>query len=499
MSTRFLVARAAALFLIAEPADARQRDDPVTPRQLMRHIEVLASDAFEGRAPASEGERRTIAYISDQLRRRGVEPGAPDGGWYQPVTLIERRPRSHAARWTARGRAIAFDASRIALVGTRAEQRLADAPVIFAGHGFADRARGIDQLAGADLRGAVVLLLVEGPDVAGFPSYEDRERAAVRAGAAAVIGIVSGDISWDALVQAGAAGETVLASEAPVSGIVPADDVARLVADAGGDFAALLNAQAGPGFRAVPLGFEASFEVVTEVRRYTSSNVIGRIRGTGGGSESVLLLGHWDHLGRCRPEGEVDRICNGAVDNASGIALMIEIAGRLARRRPERDVVILATTVEEVGLLGAEHFATEPTVPLASIVAAVNFDTVAIHRRGEPVAVIGRGHGPLDRAIAETAASLGRRMDTTFAADTFVRRQDGWALARAGVPAVMVGGSFANMDALGTFLAGSYHGPDDEPSPDIPLEGAAEDGDLTIALVRRLADPARYRPSVRSR
>jgi len=497
MSRRLIAALAAACLLMPAPAAAARRDAPVTPRQLMRHIEMLASDGFEGRAPATEGERRTIAYISDQLRRRGVGPGAAGASWYQPVDLIERRPLSHEARWSAGGRALAFDSERITLVGTQPVQRIDDAPVVFAGHGLVDPVRGVDQLAGADLRGAVALILVEAPDVPGFPSYADRERAVARAGAAAVIGIVADDVSWDAVVRAAAASDTVLASRPPVSGAIQAGEVARLVARAGGDFASLLNEQSGPAFRAVPLNLTAGFEIATEVRRYTSNNVVGRIAGTGGGGESVLLLGHWDHLGLCRPEGEADRICNGAVDNASGIALLIEIAGRLVRRRPVRDVIILATTSEEVGLLGAEHFAVEPTVPLSSIVAAVNFDTVAIHGRGEPVAVIGRGLEPLDRAIAETAAALGRRMDTTYAADAFIRRQDGWALTRAGVPAVMVGGSFANMDALQDFLSGAYHGPDDEAGPDIPLDGAAEDGDLMVALVRRLADPARYRPPPR--
>jgi hypothetical protein len=497
MSRCLIAALAAGCLLIPGPAAAAPRDPRITTRQLMRHVEVLASDAFEGRGPATEGERRTIAYISDQLRRRGVEPGVAGTGWYQPVALIERRPQSHDARWSAGGRPLAFDSSRIALAGTQPVLRIDDAPVVFAGHGLVDPVRGVDQLAGADLRGAVALILVEAPDVPGFPSYADRERAVARAGAAAVIGIVADDVSWDALVRAGAATDTVLASRPPVSGTIQAGEVARLVGEAGGDFAALLNEQPGPSFRAVPLNLAVDLDVATEVRRYTSSNVVGRIAGTGGGRESVLLLGHWDHLGLCRPEGEADRICNGAVDNASGIALLIEIAGRLARRPPERDILILATTAEEVGLLGAEHFAADPIVPLASIVAAVNFDTVAIHGRGEPVAVIGRGIEPLDRAIAETAAALGRRMDTTYEADAFIRRQDGWALARAGVPAVMVGGSFANMDALQAFLSGAYHGPGDEAGPYIPLDGAAEDGNLMVALARRLADPARYRPSAR--
>jgi Zn-dependent M28 family amino/carboxypeptidase len=280
---------------------------------------------------------------------------------------------------------------------------------------------------------------------------------------------------------------------------MPASEAARLIALSGGNFASILDEQPGPAFRAVPLNLQATFDTWTHVRRFTSNNVVGRIRGSARlradrVNESVLLLGHWDHLGICGAEGDADRICNGAVDNASGIATLIEVAGRLASGpRPPRDILILATTAEEVGLLGAEHFAAYPPVPLETIVAAVNFDTVAIHGTGQPVAVIGRGLATLDEAIAAAAAAMGRTMDTTYAADAFIQRQDGWALSQAGVPAVMVGGSFADMEALQRFLGGDYHGASDDVRPDIPLDGAAEDANLSVALARRLADPALYR------
>jgi hypothetical protein len=495
MFSRFTAALSAALLLLPAPAAAEE----IRPRDMMRHIEVLASDSFQGRAPGSEGETLTTAYIIAELRRRGLEPGGADGGWLQPVALVERRPLSHRTRWFAGGRTVPLGDERIALTGSEAEQRLDHAPVVFVGHGVVDRERGIDQLAGADLRGAVALMLAEGPDVPDFPSLRSRVRAVAAAGASAVIRIVDDSIPWEAVLAGAAASETMRdVGLPPVLGSIPATEADRLARAAGTDLASLLDERPGPAFRAVPLALSASFEVSTEVRRFVSSNVVGRIRGGGGGGGSVLLLGHWDHLGLCRPEGAGDRVCNGAVDNASGIAMLIEAAGRLAAGpRPGRDVLVLATTAEEVGLLGAEHFAAQPTVPLESIVAAINLDTVAIHGRGEPVAVIGRGIPALDAAIEATATALGRPMDTSYAADAFVRRQDGWALASAGVPAVMVGGSFANMAALNAFLAGDYHGPDDEARPDIPLEGAAEDANLLVALARRLADPSLYQPPQR--
>ncbi|HEX8192655.1 MAG TPA: M28 family peptidase [Allosphingosinicella sp.] len=505
MFQRLTIAAALAVCLVAAPAYASvPGPPPITEAQLMGHIEMLASDAFEGRAPGTEGERRTTSYIISELEKRGVRPAAPDGSWLQPVALVERRPLSQRAAWRANGRRIAADPAKIGLTARDERHRIADAPVVFVGHGLVDRARRIDQLAGADLRGTVALLLVEAP-VEGFPAYEERARIVAAAGAAAVIGIVSDDVPFDAVLRYARAGDTRLASRSgpAIEGVMPASEAARLIALSGGSFASVLDEQPGPAFRAVPLTLRATLDARTSVRRFTSHNVVGRIAGmgntpaaAGGVNESVLLLGHWDHLGICGNPGDADRICNGAVDNASGIATLIEVAGRLAGHLPNpRDILILATTAEEVGLLGAEHFAARPPVPLASIVAAVNFDTVAIHGAGQPVAVIGRGLAPLDAVIAATAGELRREMDTTHAADAFVQRQDGWALSRAGVPAVMVGGSFADMAALQRFLGGDYHGAGDNVRADLPLAGAAEDANFAVLLARRLADPGRYSPS----
>ncbi|HEY0325231.1 MAG TPA: M28 family peptidase, partial [Allosphingosinicella sp.] len=280
-------------------------------------------------------------------------------------------------------------------------------------------------------------------------------------------------------------------------GVISWDGAMGLFEGAGRDLQAMLNEQPGSSFRSVSLPVRASIDVMTEVRRFTTNNVVGRIRGSGGGTgESVLLLGHWDHVGLCRPEGAPDRICNGAVDNASGMATLIEAAGRLAAgQRPQRDILILATTAEEIGLLGAEHFARNPLVPAASIVAALNVDTAAIHPAGMPVAMIG-GTPDMRTLVGRVASGLGRRLDSDQEADLLVERQDGWALVRNGIPAMMAGGSFSDMRLLAAFLNGAYHGPDDEASPSLELGGAAEDATLLVALARAFADPA-YRPASR--
>ncbi|HET9428194.1 MAG TPA: M28 family peptidase [Allosphingosinicella sp.] len=489
--------RAAApfLLLLSTPLVA-QTASPIDADDLMTHIRVIASDEYQGRMPGTEGERLTTAYIVEQLRARGVEPAGTDGGWFQGVPLVERSTGRHAVHWSANNRDLPFNQDEVLLLGKDESERIANAPVIFAGHGARMPDRGIDQLAGADLRGAVVLILLEGPQVEGFPSLVERRQAVTDAGAAAVIAII-GSMPWERVKSVFAGqGTTQLetAAVAEITGTMPLSAAQALVGAAGGDFGRLLNDQPGSSFRAVSLPLRASIDVTTNVNRYVTNNVVGRIRGSGNSGESLLFLGHWDHLGICRPEGIADRICNGAVDNASGIATMIEMAERLsASPRPARDILFLATTAEEKGLLGAEYFAANPVVPAQSIVAAVNMDTVAVHRAGLPVAMIGRGILPaLDRVVDETARAMGRQLDTDEEANVMVQRQDGWKLNQAGIPTIMVGGSFSDMNVLGAFLQSRYHSPDDQDVGSIQLDGAVEDANLMVSLARRLADPAVY-------
>jgi Zn-dependent M28 family amino/carboxypeptidase len=476
-----LLRAAAPLSLLLSAPLAAQTDAPITPADLLPHIQRLASDDFQGRAPGSAGERLTTDYIVAELQRRGLEPAGENGSWLQPLRLIETVPGQSRVSWTANGAPVEIAAGDIALIGTQPSVTLANAPVVFAGDG--------SQMTGVEVRGALVLVL-QGGRAAGLPSIAQRVKRLTDAGAAAVLVIPAAEVPWEMFAQYVARGSTRLEADAPaiVTGAMPASAVQRLLAASGGDFARLIEQP-----RAVALPVRVSMEVTTTVNRFATNNVVGRVRGSGSTGESLVLMAHWDHMGFCRPEGTADRICNGAVDNASGIAAMIEVAGRLAAQpRPVRDVIVLATTAEEEGLIGATYFAAHPIVPLNSIVAAINMDTVAIHPAGTPVAVMGRGIPALDAAIDATIAAAGRRLDTDEEANALVQRQDGWAFTQAGVPAIMVGGSFSDMTRLNAFLGGRYHKPDDQVDGQLVLDGAAEDASLTVALARRLADPATY-------
>ncbi len=218
-----------------------------------------------------------------------------------------------------------------------------------------------------------------------------------------------------------------------------------------------------------------------------SRNVVGVVRGQRPDGKAVVVMAHWDHLGICRPADPVDRICNGAVDNASGSAAVLAVAARVARMKLDRDVWFVLTGAEEWGLLGAKAFVEKPPFPLSSIVAGFNLDTIAIAPKGMPVAMVAAPNTGLEDLIRESAKAFGRKWDGDDEAADFLRRQDGWALAEKNVPMVMAGGSFSDLKLLQTFLGKSYHGVDDELTDGTDLGGAVDDANLHVELVRRAA------------
>ncbi len=310
MTRRFTACLLALLALGAPAAALAQPQPPITQADLRRHMEVLASDRFEGRKPGTPGEQLTTDYIVRELSARGVAPGAADGSWLQPVPLVERGASKHRLAVSRGGRRVALAEDQVVLTGREPTVSLQNAPIVFAGHGAVMPDRGIDQLAGADLNGAVALILYEGPQVEGFPSFTERLEMVRARGARAVIGIVNPEIPWEQVRQFAAGGSTQLDNPRfpDVFGAMSWEAAQALIRGAGMDLEQLLNDQPGSSFRSIPLPLRADLSVDTQVRRFTSNNVVGRIPGTRSGGESIVLLGHWDHLGRCGREGAVDRI-----------------------------------------------------------------------------------------------------------------------------------------------------------------------------------------------
>ena len=460
----------------------------------MRHIEILASEEFEGREPGTEGEALTANYIATQFSEAGVLPGY-GGNYFQPVALITRSDARAIMRVPINAPLDSASGEIIAL-GNTEEVALDGLPVLFAGYGLEAGQQQSDGAAEARrFDGQAVLFLRGAPDnVDSPPSFRTRLAYYRDHGAAAVIGIALPDTPWDASLNSLRFRQTYLATQlrAPVEAIISAGAVDQLFAQTGISYAQLTSAARNSEFVPDLLDFRIGLQVATQMDRYDGINVVGRIPGSADNGEAILFSAHHDHFGICRPEDPVNRVCNGAVDNASGTAAVIEIARTLAAGdQPVRDIIFVTTTAEEDGLLGAVAFAEAPPIPLDSILAVFNLDTIAIAPRGQAVGIIGRGMTPLDSLIDTVAAELGRSVDTSLAMNSFVRRNDAWAFLQRGVPAVMTGGSFTDPELLNGFLGGRYHRNTDE-IEGIETGGAHEDTLLHIGLGRAFSDPERY-------
>ncbi|WP_295495875.1 M28 family peptidase [Sphingorhabdus sp. EL138] len=464
----------------------------VTEADLRGHVEILASDAFEGRKPGTAGETKTIKYIADAWAKAGLKPAAADGSWFDPVPLIQRGQGSSTYAFTAKGRTLRIVSDDIVLIGQKAAYTRSNLPLIFTGAGVT--AKG--QVA-ADVKGKAAFVLFGADNVPdNMKSPRARREALIAAGAEAVIFVGDSQGNWLTLRRQLLSRPITLQSRekrAPLEGAISTEFMVGLVTAAGQDWDKLRANAKQADYAGEALGIDADFDVKTDLYRFNSSNVIGKIAGRKKNSGAILFMGHWDHLGICAPEGAPDRICNGAVDNASGIAVMNEVAEALAKKKHYRDIYFLATTAEESGLLGAYAFADKPVLPLDQIIISLNIDTIAIAARGAKVAIIGRGTTPMDAVVEAVAKKTGRAIEGSTDANAFLQRQDGWALAQKGVPSLMVGGSFADLNLLQKFLGSDYHGPNDELADRTELGGAAEDTDLHIALGRHFADTRKYK------
>ena len=495
-TTRFHAAVAAIALLAIAPAVSAapaKRDAPITEAELADHIRVLASDAFEGRAPGTEGEDRTVAYIVGEWAKAGLEAvSSSTTPWLQPVPFVETQALVGRAKFKVNGRDFALEDDGIILSSRDASISLTDLPAIFVGYGI-DGAGKVN----ADVKGKLAIMLFDNaPFGDKLPRYRERRQMLADAGATTVLVIATDAVPWTALRESAGAKSVRLASAkpgAPVSGFLSLEAADALLKRAGQDGGALREVAKSPDYKGATLPVTADITAKSASRPFASNNVIAKLPGAKPDGKAILFLGHWDHLGICGKEGDADRICNGAVDNASGIAVLIEVAKRLGSGvRPDRDIYFLATTAEEKGLLGAHYFAEHPVVPLSDITVALNVDTIAISPRGTPVATIGRGQPAYDAVVREAAMKLGRKLDEDGEADAFIQRQDGWALGAKGVTSLMVGGSFSDMKLLEAFLGSDYHSAADNFSDNIPLGGAAEDADLHVALGRAFADTKRW-------
>lgn len=485
------LAAAAVLLCLPSMASAAPRRDRALEAQLRAHIEVLASDEFEGREPGTDGEAKTLRYIGREMFAMGLESGTNDPAheWFAPVTLVGREPAGSFANFMRRGRAIGLPAGSALMLTSGKRTVLRAAPLLFVGTGEGPPPPR------SELAGRVAVLLDGGKD------GTDRQNALFAAGASAVLTVLDGDRTLENVTARRQRSGYALASEAlggDLEGYITRAGMDRLLAGGESSVRSLESEAAAPGFTPRLLDLSANLEATTRETTIRTHNVIGKLPGRRRDSGAVLFVAHWDHFGVCAEPPAEDVICNGAIDNASGVASLIELARRLARGpQLDRDVYFLATTGEELGLLGAKAFAENPPLPLGQIVAAFNIDSNALAPAGTPLGIVGRGMTGLDAQIAAVARRQKRRIVDGTAANAYVRRQDGWALLQHDVPAVLVSSAYGDIARIESFFDGDYHRPGDGVKGDIELGGAAEDVAFHVALGRWFGDVRRVPPAAK--
>ncbi len=512
----------------ARPPGAPSSNTAIDPDRLAAHVRVLASDEFLGRGPATAGEEKAIAYVAEQFRAAGLRPGGLNGGWYQEV------PLNQYAIVGAPDLSITVAGRRQALtqgeqIAVRASMRNVDrvdiqaAPLVFLGYGVRAPERNWDDFKGTDVRGTVGIVLVNDPDfetgqgdfggkaMTYYGRWTYKYEEAARQGLAGMLVVhetAPASYGWPTVknsntnVMFDIVRPDPAAVHPPLEGWIQRDVTVELFRAAGLEFETLKRLAQTPAFRPVPLG-DATFSAHFAVQRATirSQNVLARLPGTAHPDETILYGAHWDHLGVGAPDGRGDSIYNGAVDNATGTAAVLELARVFAAGpRLERSVVFAAWTAEEKGLLGSEYYAANPVYPLETTVAGFNVDALAPTGPARDVLIVGYGHSDLEDRLQAVVSAAGRVIarDPHPEAGYFFR-SDHFPLAKRGVPMLyidsgfdLVSGGMAAGEAVdSSYRRDRYHQPADEyDASSWRFEGMAQD--LT-AVYRIGADLARSR------
>lgn len=488
----------------------------------------LSSDAYEGRAPTTPAEAKTVAYIVHRFRAAGLKPGNPadrtGGGWTQDVPMVEIKATDVQPFTFTGGTSAVTMAYGTEMVA--ATYRVAptisvrNSPVVFVGYGITAPEKGWDDYAGVDVRGKTVVILVNDPDwqtMTRDGPFEGRamtwygrwpykyENAAKHGAAAAIIVHDTEPAAYPwAVVNSSWTGAKYELDEpgghldqSQVIGWMQLAKAHELFAAAGQDFDRLQAAAKVKGFKAVPLGVTLSTGFANAIRKSLSHNVIGVLPGTTTPGDTVLYSAHWDHLGHCAPVNG-DGICNGALDNASGVAGLVALAEAHAKAGPaKRSIAFLAVTAEEQGLLGSAYYADHPIYPLARTVGGVNMDGLNVNGRARDFTITGAGKSEIEDMVKPLLAAQSRTISPESNPERGgYYRSDHFSFAKLGVPMLdggsgqdlVVGGVAAGHAAAEDYVAHRYHKPQDEYDPKWDWSGAVEDLAVYYQLGRKLSD-----------
>jgi Zn-dependent M28 family amino/carboxypeptidase len=507
--------------------------DVITPDGLLAHIKVLSSDEFEGRAPGTKGEELSIKYISDQFRSVGLKPGNPDGSFAQEVPLagIKSDPRM---MFVVNGQSTElkypddFVASSARLQN---EIKIDNSDIVFVGYGIVAPEYGWDDYKDVDVRGKTILMLINDPAIPDpkDPSQLDEKMfkgkamtyygrwtykyqiAAQKGAAAAVIIHETEPAAYPYSVVKTSWAKENYELDAPdknkdavqVRSWITLDVAKKLLTDCGQDFAALKKAAITKEFRPVALNAKVSIAIKQQLRSFKSHNVIGKFEGSDPKlkDEYVVYSAHWDHLGR-HPELQGDQIFNGAVDNASGDAAVMELAAAFSKLNPppKRSVLFMCTTAEEAGLLGAKFYAEHPLYPLEKTLADINIDSMNVWGKARDIEDVSFGMSVLDDMLAAAAKRQGRSaIPNSRPEKGNIYRADNFEFSKAGLPSLYIGKGehllSRSPDAplrSDEFDLHDYHQVTDEIKPDWDLTGAVQDVDLLFEVGYQVANTDKF-------
>lgn len=523
--------RALLLAAIAIPAIAQAKPIPIpavppaalNQPALAEMVKTLSSDDYEGRAPGTAGEAKTVAYLIERLKAAGLQPGNK-GSWTQDVPTVEITANNMAGLAITGGPGtMLFAPGKDFVAGSyRAVDRtaVADAELVFVGYGINAPELGWNDYAGVDMKGKVAVILVNDPDYAsatedgpfkgrrmtyyGRWTYKFEEAARQGARAALIVhDTFPAAYGWN-VVESSWTGAQYFVQKAnkgmdqtEANGWIQKPVAEAILKAAGQNLAQLTAAAQQRGFKAVPLGLKASMNFDNTLHTAMSKNVIGILPGKKRPDEYVLYTGHWDHLGRCKANAKGDDICNGAVDNATGTAMLAALAEANVKAGPaDRSQVFLAVTLEESGLLGSEYYGANPVYPLAKTVGGVNMDALSPGSPSRDFQVVGGDKSELTRYVNAVTKAMGLTQSPESDIERgYYYRSDHFSLAKRGVPMFNLGrgndwvkgGKAAGEAAAKLYNDRDYHQPSDEFDPNWDWSGMLQDGELFYRLGRSLA------------
>jgi len=507
----------------------------ITANDLVKHIDRLSSDEFEGRSPGTEGEQLTVRYLTDQFNALGLKPGNTDGTYIQKVPLVGITATNTQPLTIANGsqkQTFQWGDDVVAWTKHVADTAsIGNSDLIFAGYGVTAPEFKWDDFKDVDVKGKSLIVLINDPQVPdpsdpskldpqlfngkamtyyGRWTYKFEEGA--RRGAAGILivhetepagypfSVVQGNLreKFDLITPDKNMGRS------SIEGWITLDAAKRILRMAGQEFDALKKQSLTREFRPVPLNLKASLSIRNTMRTIESRNVLAKLEGSDPQrrDEYVIYTAHWDHLG-VGATVHGDKIYNGALDNASGVAAVLEMARAFTtvEPKPRRSILFLMVTAEEQGLLGAQYYSVQPVYPLAKTLANINIDGVNQWGRTKDIVVIGMGASDLDDYLREAAAEQGRTLRPDPESEKgFYYRSDHFNFAKEGVPALYTdtGEEFIgkspefSKQKRDEYTKKDYHAPSDEIKPDWDLSGAVEDVQLLLLVGYRVANADRF-------